>query len=366
MSNTKYIFVTGGVTSSLGKGIISASLAKLLQSRGFKVTIQKLDPYINIDPGTLNPYEHGECYVTDDGAETDLDLGHYERFLNSPTSQANNITTGKIYQSVIDKERQGIFLGKTVQVIPHITDEIKYRIRLLAKEGDFDFVITEIGGTVGDIESLPFVEAVRQMKWELAEKALVIHLTLIPYLAAAGELKTKPTQHSVKTLLEYGVQPDILVCRTEHSLNNELRRKVALFCNVATNAVIESIDASSIYDVPLLMKAEELDKVVLEKMGIKTYPELKMDEWEKFVNKLSNPESIIKIGLVGKYIELKDSYKSIIEAFIHAGVVNNCKVQLVWLHSEEIDEKNILESLDSESLTDYQREQTEIEVNFLS
>jgi CTP synthase len=345
MSNTKYIFVTGGVTSSLGKGIISASLAKLLQSRGFKVTIQKLDPYINIDPGTLNPYEHGECYVTDDGAETDLDLGHYERFLNSPTSQANNITTGKIYQSVIDKERQGIFLGKTVQVIPHITDEIKYRIRLLAKEGDFDFVITEIGGTVGDIESLPFVEAVRQMKWELAEKALVIHLTLIPYLAAAGELKTKPTQHSVKTLLEYGVQPDILVCRTEHSLNNELRRKVALFCNVATNAVIESIDASSIYDVPLLMKAEELDKVVLEKMGIKTYPELKMDEWEKFVNKLSNPESIIKIGLVGKYIELKDSYKSIIEAFIHAGVVNNCKVQLVWLHSEEIDEKNVAKKL---------------------
>ncbi len=345
MSNTKYIFVTGGVTSSLGKGIISASLAKLLQSRGFKVTIQKLDPYINIDPGTLNPYEHGECYVTDDGAETDLDLGHYERFLNSPTSQANNITTGKIYQSVIDKERQGIFLGKTVQVIPHITDEIKYRIRLLAKEGDFDFVITEIGGTVGDIESLPFVEAVRQMKWELAEKALVIHLTLIPYLAAAGELKTKPTQHSVKTLLEYGVQPDILVCRTEHSLNNELRRKVALFCNVATNAVIESIDASSIYDVPLLMKAEELDKVVLEKMGIKTYPELKMDEWEKFVNKLSNPESIIKIGLVGKYIELKDSYKSIIEAFIHAGVINNCKVQLVWLHSEEIDEKNVAKKL---------------------
>lgn len=345
MSGTKYIFVTGGVTSSLGKGIISASLAKLLQSRGFKVTIQKLDPYINIDPGTLNPYEHGECFVTDDGAETDLDLGHYERFLNTPTSQANNITTGKIYQSVIDKERQGIFLGKTVQVIPHITDEIKYRIRLLAKEGDFDFVITEIGGTVGDIESLPFVEAVRQMKWELAENALVIHLTLIPYLAAAGELKTKPTQHSVKTLLEYGVQPDILVCRTEHHLNKDLRRKVALFCNVATNAVIESIDASSIYDVPLLMKNEELDKVVLEKMGIKSYPELNMSDWENFIHRLSNPASIIKIGLVGKYIELKDSYKSIIEAFIHAGVENNCKVQLVWLHSEELEEKNVAKKL---------------------
>jgi len=345
MSGTKYIFVTGGVTSSLGKGIISASLAKLLQSRGFKVTIQKLDPYINIDPGTLNPYEHGECYVTDDGAETDLDLGHYERFLNTPTSQANNVTTGKIYQSVIDKERQGIFLGKTVQVIPHITDEIKYRIRLLAKEGDFDFVITEIGGTVGDIESLPFIEAVRQLKWELAENALVIHLTLIPYLSAAGELKTKPTQHSVKMLLEYGVQPDILVCRTEHHLNKDLRRKVALFCNVSPNAVIESIDAASIYDVPVLMRDEELDKVVLQKMNIKEYPELNMGEWELFLDRLKNPESTIKIGLVGKYIELKDSYKSIIEAFIHAGVSNNCKVQITWLHSEEIDEKNVAKKL---------------------
>lgn len=345
MSNTKYIFVTGGVTSSLGKGIISASLAKLLQARGFKVTIQKLDPYINIDPGTLNPYEHGECFVTDDGAETDLDLGHYERFLNTPTSQANNVTTGKIYQSVIDKERQGIFLGKTVQVIPHITDEIKYRIKLLGKEGDFDFVITEIGGTVGDIESLPFIEAVRQMKWELGSNALVIHLTLIPYLSAAGELKTKPTQHSVKTLLEYGVQPDILVCRTEHHLSAELRRKVALFCNVATNAVIESIDADSIYDVPLLMKDEQLDKVVLEKMNVKFEKELNLEDWQTFVHQIKNPERTVKIGLVGKYIELKDSYKSIVEAFIHAGAANHCKVQLVWLHSEEIEGKNVAKKL---------------------
>jgi CTP synthase len=345
MSNTKYIFVTGGVTSSLGKGIISASLAKLLQARGFKVTIQKLDPYINIDPGTLNPYEHGECFVTDDGAETDLDLGHYERFLNTPTSQANNVTTGKIYQSVIDKERQGIFLGKTVQVIPHITDEIKYRIKLLGKEGDFDFVITEIGGTVGDIESLPFIEAVRQMKWELGSNALVIHLTLIPYLSAAGELKTKPTQHSVKTLLEYGVQPEILVCRTEHHLSAEIRRKVALFCNVATNAVIESIDADSIYDVPLLMKDEQLDKVVLEKMNVKFEKELNLEDWQTFVHQLKNPERTVKIGLVGKYIELKDSYKSIVEAFIHAGAANHCKVQLVWLHSEEIEGKNAAKKL---------------------
>jgi len=340
MPSTKYIFVTGGVTSSLGKGIISASLAKLLQSRGYKVTIQKLDPYINIDPGTLNPYEHGECFVTDDGAETDLDLGHYERFLNVPTSRANNITTGKIYQSVIDKERQGIFLGKTVQVIPHITDEIKYRIRLLAKEGDFDFVITEIGGTVGDIESLPFIEAVRQMKWELGTNALVIHLTLIPFLSAAGELKTKPTQHSVKMLLEYGVQPDILVCRTEHHLNKDLRRKIALFCNVNPSAVIESIDASSIYDVPLLMREEKLDEVVLEKLKIENAKPSNIVEWENFVTRLKNTSQTIDIGLVGKYIELKDSYKSIIESFIHAGVVNNCKVNIQWIHSEEITQEN--------------------------
>lgn len=345
MPSTKYIFVTGGVTSSLGKGIISASLAKLLQSRGYKVTIQKLDPYINIDPGTLNPYEHGECFVTDDGAETDLDLGHYERFLNVPTSRANNITTGKIYQSVIDKERQGIFLGKTVQVIPHITDEIKYRIRLLAKEGDFDFVITEIGGTVGDIESLPFIEAVRQMKWELGTNALVIHLTLIPFLSAAGELKTKPTQHSVKMLLEYGVQPDILVCRTEHHLSKELRRKIALFCNVNPSAVIESIDASSIYDVPLLMREEKLDEVVLEKLKIENAKPSNINEWENFVKRLKNPSQTIDIGLVGKYIELKDSYKSIIESFIHAGVVNNCKVNIQWIHSEEINAENVSSKL---------------------
>ena len=345
MPSTKYIFVTGGVTSSLGKGIISASLAKLLQSRGYKVTIQKLDPYINIDPGTLNPYEHGECFVTDDGAETDLDLGHYERFLNVPTSRANNITTGKIYQSVIDKERQGIFLGKTVQVIPHITDEIKYRIRLLAKEGDFDFVITEIGGTVGDIESLPFIEAVRQMKWELGSIALVIHLTLIPFLSAAGELKTKPTQHSVKMLLEYGVQPDVLVCRTEHHLSKELRRKIALFCNVSPSAVIESIDASSIYDVPLLMREEKLDEVVLEKLRIENAKPSNIAEWENFVKRLKNPSQTIDIGLVGKYIELKDSYKSIIESFIHAGVVNNCKVNIQWIHSEEINAENVSSKL---------------------
>jgi CTP synthase len=345
MPSTKYIFVTGGVTSSLGKGIISASLAKLLQSRGYKVTIQKLDPYINIDPGTLNPYEHGECFVTDDGAETDLDLGHYERFLNVPTSRANNITTGKIYQSVIDKERQGIFLGKTVQVIPHITDEIKYRIRLLAKEGDFDFVITEIGGTVGDIESLPFIEAVRQMKWELGTNAMVIHLTLIPFLSAAGELKTKPTQHSVKMLLEYGVQPDILVCRTEHHLSKELRRKIALFCNVSPTAVIESIDASSIYDVPLLMREEKLDEVVLEKLKIENAKPSNIVEWENFVKRLKNPSQTIEIGLVGKYIELKDSYKSIIESFIHAGVVNNCKVNIQWIHSEEITSENVSSKL---------------------
>lgn len=346
MSATKYIFVTGGVTSSLGKGIISASLAKLLQARGYKVTIQKLDPYINIDPGTLNPLEHGECFVTDDGAETDLDLGHYERFLNVRTSQANNITTGRIYQSVINKEREGVYLGKTVQVIPHITDEIKHSIKLVGREGNFDFVITEIGGTVGDIESLPFIEAVRQMKWQLGNSCLVIHLTLVPYLAAAGELKTKPTQHSVKALLEYGVQPDILVCRTEKAMSKEIRKKIALFCNVSTDAVVESIDASTIYDVPVLMREEELDKVVLSKLGI--YDEkqkIDLKVWENFLYTFKNPKHEVSIGLVGKYVSLKDSYKSIVESFIHAGVVSECKVNLVWINSETITDATVEKKL---------------------
>lgn len=346
MSNsTKYIFVTGGVTSSLGKGIISASLATLLQSRGYSVTIQKLDPYINIDPGTLNPYEHGECFVTDDGAETDLDLGHYERFLNVPTSQANNVTTGKIYQAVIEKERKGEFLGKTVQVIPHITDEIKERIQILGKKGTFDIVITEIGGTVGDIESLPYVEAVRQMMWEFENDCIVIHLTLVPYLAAAGELKTKPTQHSVKQLLELGVQPDILCCRTEHPLGLDLRKKIAKFCNVSMNAVIESIDAKTIYEVPFLMKEEELDKVVLEKLSLNTKSVAKLEKWTKFLDRIDNPKTSVNIGLVGKYVELKDSYKSISESFIHAGAENECKVNLVWLHSEKLNSNNLEKKL---------------------
>jgi CTP synthase len=346
MSNsTKYVFVTGGVTSSLGKGIVSASLAKLLQARGYTATIQKLDPYINIDPGTLNPYEHGECFVTDDGAETDLDLGHYERFLGTPTSQANNVTTGRIYQSVIEKERRGDYLGKTVQVIPHITDEIKDRIQILGQTGKYDFVITEIGGTIGDIESLPYVEAVRQMDWEFPNNCLVIHLTLVPYLAAAGELKTKPTQHSVKALLELGVQPDILVCRTEHHLEEGLRRKIAKFCNVATNAVIESIDASSIYEVPLLMMEEKLDEVVLEKlnMPLNTVPDL--TKWRQFLTKLKNPSGEVRIGLIGKYVELKDSYKSINEALIHAGATNGVKVNIDWIHSEKLDVNTIASTL---------------------
>lgn len=334
--NIKYIFVTGGVTSSLGKGIISASLAKLLQSRGYRVTIQKLDPYINIDPGTLNPYEHGECYVTDDGAETDLDLGHYERFLNVPTSQANNITTGRIYQSVIEKERRGEYLGKTVQVIPHITDEIKRCIQILGSKSDFDFVITEIGGTVGDIESLPYIEAVRQMKWEKDEDCIVIHLTLIPYLSAAGELKTKPTQHSVKTLLENGVQPDILVCRTEHELSPQIRNKIAKFCNVTQNAVIQSIDASTIYDVPVLMLDEKLDEVVLEKLQVKSRKKPDLRKWNEFLERLKNPKGRVRIALIGKYVELKDAYKSIVEAFIHAGAANEVAVELKWIHSEEL------------------------------
>lgn len=345
-SNTKYIFVTGGVTSSLGKGIVSASLAKLLQARGYTVTIQKLDPYINIDPGTLNPYEHGECFVTDDGAETDLDLGHYERFLDTPTSQANNVTTGRIYQSVIDKERRGDYLGKTVQVIPHITDEIKNRIRLLGKTGKYQFVITEIGGTVGDIESLPYVEAVRQLKWELGkDDSVVIHLTLVPYLSATGELKTKPTQHSVKLLLEYGVQPDVLVCRTEHHLNKELRNKIALFCNVAPNAVIEAMDASSIYEVPMLMEQEKLDEVVLSKLNMPVTEAIDLESWKNFLHTLKDPKSEVRIGLVGKYIELKDSYKSIAEAFIHAGAANECKVRIEWIHSESLSDENVADKL---------------------
>ena len=347
MSNsTKYVFVTGGVTSSLGKGIISASLAKLLQARGYSTTIQKLDPYINIDPGTLNPYEHGECFVTDDGAETDLDLGHYERFLNVPTSQANNVTTGRIYQSVIDKERRGEFLGKTVQVIPHITDEIKERIQILGNKGTYDIVITEIGGTVGDIESLPYVEAVRQMKWEFEDDCIVIHLTLVPYLAAAGELKTKPTQHSVKQLLELGVQPDVLCCRTEHELDLTLRRKIAKFCNVSMNAVIESRDAKTIYDVPILMQAEELDKVVLEKLHLPTKSTPDLSNWKDFLNRLKNPKSEVTVGLVGKYVELKDSYKSISEAFIHAGVANETKVNVKWIHSEKITSTSLKKELE--------------------
>lgn len=341
MPNTKYIFVTGGVTSSLGKGIISASLAKLLQARGKTVTIQKLDPYINVDPGTLNPYEHGECYVTNDGAETDLDLGHYERYLNVPTSQANNVTTGSVYQTVINKEREGAYLGKTVQVIPHITDEIKRRIKLLGETGEYEIVITEIGGTVGDIESLPYIEAVRQLRWEVgANNFLVIHLTLIPYLKAAGELKTKPTQHSVKALLEYGIQPDVLVCRSDRHIPKDLKRKIALFCNVTPNAVIESLDAESIYDVPLLMMKEELDKVVLRKLKLSVSKEPDMAQWKAFLGILKNPTAEVKIGLVGKYVELQDAYKSIAEAFIHAGVANECKVNLEMIHSEEINAEN--------------------------
>ncbi len=337
MSQTKYIFVTGGVTSSLGKGIIAASLAKLLQSRGYRTTIQKLDPYINVDPGTLNPYEHGECFVTDDGAETDLDLGHYERFLNSTTSQANNVTTGRIYQSVIEKERRGEFLGKTVQVIPHITNEIKDRVQILGKNGNYDIVITEIGGTVGDIESLPYIEAVRQLLWDLGEdNAMVIHLTLVPYLSAAGELKTKPTQHSVKTLMESGIKADVLVCRTEHELSDDIKRKLALFCNVKKEAVIQSIDASTIYDVPLMMQSEGLDQVVLDKLKLEGYSEPNLDQWKAFLKRHKNPKDVVEIGLIGKYVELQDSYKSILESFIHAGAENEVKVIVKSVHSEHL------------------------------
>jgi CTP synthase len=343
--STKYIFVTGGVTSSLGKGILIASLAKLLQARGYSVTIQKLDPYINVDPGTLNPYEHGECYVTDDGAETDLDLGHYERFLNKPTSQANNVTTGRIYQSVINKERRGDYLGKTVQIIPHITDEIKRNIKFLGRKGKFDFVLTEIGGTVGDMESMPYIEAVRQLKWELGREAMVIHLTLVPFLNASGELKTKPTQHSVKALLENGVQPDILVLRTEHHLNKAIRKKVALFCNVDEKAVVQSIDVQTIYEVPLKMKEEELDTIVLNKFGMEIGQEPVLDDWNSFLKRHKNPKHTVNIALVGKYVELPDAYKSITESFIHAGAVNECKVNLKLIHSEEITRRNVEEVL---------------------
>ena len=343
--STKYIFVTGGVTSSLGKGIISASLAKLLQARGFTVTIQKLDPYINVDPGTLNPYEHGECFVTEDGAETDLDLGHYERFLDVPTSKANNVTTGRIYQNVINKERRGEYLGKTVQVIPHITDEIKAQIQALGRKGIYDFVITEVGGTGGDIESLPYVEAIRQLKWQKGRDCLAIHLTLLPYLGTTGELKTKPTQHSVKELLSLGVQPDVLVCRTEHPMQKGMKEKIALFCNVDANAVIESRDADTIYDVPLMMQAEGLDQVVLQKLGIAGYPEVDLRAWHDFLRRYKHPASEVHIGLVGKYVELKDAYKSIKEALEHAGAENECKLHIKWVHSEKLTAKNVAKHL---------------------
>lgn len=344
---TKYIFVTGGVTSSLGKGIIAASLAKLLQARGFSVTIQKFDPYINIDPGTLNPYEHGECYVTDDGAETDLDLGHYERFLNIPTSQANNVTTGRIYQTVINQEREGVYLGKTVQVVPHITDEIKRRVQLLAQSGKYDIIITELGGTAGDIEALPYLEALRQMRWELGnDNCLAIHLTLIPYLKAAKELKTKPTQHSVKELQGIGILPDILVCRTEYALSMDLRRKLALFCNVEVGAVIEAIDADTIYAVPILMLEEKLDTVVMNKLRLKDKRAPDLHKWKEFLQSVRYPKHEIKIGLIGKYNELPDAYKSIYESFIHAGSVNDCRVVVVPIHSESLEKsEDIIDQL---------------------
>ena len=342
----KFIFVTGGVTSSLGKGIIAASLAKLLQARGIRVTIQKFDPYINVDPGTLNPYEHGVCFVTEDGAETDLDLGHYERYLNIFTSQANNVTTGRIYQTVINKEREGAYLGKTVQVVPHITDEIKRRMLLLSQRNEYDVIITELGGTVGDIESLPFIEAVRQLQWELPEEdVVVIHLTLIPYLKAAKELKTKPTQHSVRMLSQEGVTPDVIVCRTEEPLTPEIRKKIALFCNVKVEAVIEAADASSIYEVPVTMMKEKLDLICLKKLNITQYPEAELTKWKEFLDKLRHPKSKVTIGLIGKYIELQDAYKSILESFVHAGAMNECKVQILNVHSESITNENVADKL---------------------
>lgn len=346
MKQCKYIFVTGGVTSSLGKGIIAASLAKLLQARGYRTTIQKFDPYINVDPGTLNPYEHGECFVTDDGAETDLDLGHYERFLNVPTSQANNVTTGRVYLSVIEKERRGEFLGKTVQVVPHITNEIKERMQLLGKSGDYDIVITEIGGTVGDIESLPYIESVRQLLWDLGDKnAIVVHLTLVPYLAAAGELKTKPTQHSVKTLMESGIKADILVCRSEHELSSDIKHKLAAFCNVSTDSVIQSLDASTIYEVPNNMLEEGLDTIALKKLDLPEKGLPNLTKWNDFLHRLKNPKHTVNIGLVGKYVELQDSYKSILESFVHAGAENYAKVNVISIHSEYLTSKNVADKL---------------------
>lgn len=342
---TKYIFVTGGVVSSLGKGIISSSLACLLKARGYRVTIQKFDPYINIDPGTLNPYEHGECYVTVDGHEADLDLGHYERFTNIQTTRANNITTGRIYQSVIDKERRGDYLGKTVQIVPHITDEIKRAVKKLGLTGDFDFVITEIGGVVGDIESLPFLEAVRQLRWELGQNALCVHLTYVPYIAAAKELKTKPTQHSVKKLQELGIQPDVLVLRTEHPITDEVRRKIALFCNVSADAVFQSIDVPTIYEVPIKMHEQHLDEVVLRKTGNTPEGEPHMAPWMHFLDKLHAATKPVTIGLVGKYVELQDAYKSIDESLFQAATYNDRKVEIRNIHSEKVTEENVGELL---------------------
>lgn len=343
---SKYIFVTGGVTSSLGKGIFAASLAKLLQEHGYVVTIQKFDPYLNIDPGTLNPYEHGECYVTEDGAETDLDLGHYERFLNIPTSQANNVTTGRIYQTVLDRERKGDFLGKTVQVIPHITDEIKNRFVAVQKRQRCDFIITELGGTVGDIEALPYIEAVRQFIWEVGrDNAIVCHLTLVPFLNAAKELKTKPTQHSVKMLSELGIQPDIIICRSEHEISRDIRKKIALFCNVSEDAVIQAIDKSSIYEVPLELQKEGIDKVVLRRLKMRSRKEPKLDKWKRFLTKLKKPKHEVRIALVGKYIELQDAYKSIYEAFVHAGAAKETKVIVDAIHSNSLTKSNAREIL---------------------
>ncbi|WP_075558423.1 CTP synthase [Parabacteroides timonensis] len=345
MADTKYIFVTGGVVSSLGKGIIAASLGKLLQARGYKVTIQKFDPYINIDPGTLNPYEHGECYVTVDGHEADLDLGHYERFLNVPTTRSNNITTGRIYQSVINKERKGDYLGKTVQVVPHITDEIKRNVKLLGSKYKFDFVITEIGGTVGDIESLPFIESVRQLKWELGKNCMCVHLTYVPYIAAAKEFKTKPTQHSVKQLQELGIQPDVLVLRTEHLLSNDITRKVALFCNVDADAVVQSVDVPTIYEVPLVLQRQNMDVTILKKMGLEVGPTPEMKPWHEFLQKKTNATETVKIGLVGKYVELQDAYKSIDESLLQAAIYNDRKLDLHLFHSEKLNEANAAEQL---------------------
>jgi len=345
VAETKYIFVTGGVVSSLGKGIVAASLGKLLQARGYQVTIQKFDPYINIDPGTLNPYEHGECYVTEDGHEADLDLGHYERFLNIPTSKANNITTGRIYQNVINKERRGDFLGKTVQVVPHITDEIKRNIMILGKTGKYDFVITEIGGTVGDIESLPFIESVRQLRWELGQNCLCIHLTYVPYIAAAKEVKTKPTQHSVKTLQEQGIQPNILVLRTENELSKQICHKVALFCNVDENAVIQSYDVPSIYEVPIVLAKQGMDKIVLQKMGMSSERKLELTAWNNFLENMRTAEKTVKIGIVGKYVELPDAYKSINESLLQAATYHKRKLDLRYIHSEKLNEDNVVKLL---------------------